>query len=60
MSRMRRAAAPSRQPSSSRGGWLAHQERRLPAAQRRSETDPTDLAPVLWFSVIFRAMRCNS
>src|SRR5437660_6504015 len=31
----------SRQPSSSRGGWLAHQERGLPAALRGSEADPT-------------------
>jgi hypothetical protein len=38
---MSRAAAPSRQPSSSRGGWLAHQERGLPAAQRGSQADPT-------------------
>jgi hypothetical protein len=38
---MSRAAAPSRQPSSSRGGWLAHQERGSPAALRGSEADPT-------------------
>ena len=38
---MSRAAAPSRQPSSSRGEWLAHQERGLLAAQRGSQADPT-------------------
>ncbi len=43
---MRRAAAPSRQPSSSRGGWLAHQERGLLAAQRGSQADPTGFQPV--------------
>jgi len=43
---MRRAAALSRQPSSSRGGWLAHQERGLLAAQRGSQADPTGFQPV--------------
>jgi hypothetical protein len=38
---MRRAAAPSRQPSASRGGWLAHQERGLLAAPRGSQAHPT-------------------
>jgi hypothetical protein len=39
---MSRAAAPSGQPSSSRRGWLAHQERAgAPLALRGSEFDPT-------------------
>jgi hypothetical protein len=39
---MSRAAAPSRQPSSSRRGWLAHQQRAgAPLALRGSEADPT-------------------
>ena len=41
MRRMSRARAPIRQPSSSRGGWLAHQKRGSPAALRGSEADPT-------------------
>ena len=43
---MSRAAAPSRQPSSSRGGWLAHQERGSAAALRGSQADPTGFQPL--------------
>ena len=39
---MSRAPAPSRRPSSSRRGWLPHQERAgAPLALRGSEADPT-------------------
>jgi WD40 repeat protein len=44
---MSRAAAPSRHPSSSRRGWLAHQKCGPPAALRGSEADPTGLQGIL-------------
>jgi hypothetical protein len=44
---MSRAPAPSRRPSSSRRGWLPHQERAsAPLAALRSEADPTGFQPL--------------
>ncbi len=44
---MSRAPAPSRRPSSSRRGWLPHQQRAsAPLAALRSEADPTGFQPL--------------